>query len=164
MSRVYFAFGASHRIRQAALTCAKQYQRGRRLMVYCTDPKRLRLFCQALWGVHSTAFIPQEYLGESISLTQLETEAQTRCRDHHPILLVSHAQRLEAEDVQQAAPNYWLLNLDVHLPPVFEPFAMVLEVVSEHEEDKRLARERWRQYKAHGITPGAHQLKVVDLA
>lgn len=53
----------------------------------------------------------------------------------------------------------WLLNLDIDCPPFFEKFNRVLEIISTHPEDRRLARERVAVYKQ-----GNHPIVYHDLS
>jgi len=43
-----------------------------------------------------------------------------------------------------------LINLDDHIPPFFSRFHRVAEMVSNNNEDKKAARERYRFYKDRG--------------
>ena len=142
MARINFAFGASERISQACQTTLKQYLAGQKLLVYCSDMARLRLYDQRLWAVDEAAFVPHVWIDDPLAATT-------------PILLV-------AKDLQGALDKVpaesWFLNLDDACPPSFGALTRVLEIVSEDPEDKDAARQRWLTYKAAG-----HDLKSYAL-
>ena len=63
-----------------------------------------------------------------------------------------------APSTAELAQATWLLNMGDEVPPGFEQFAQVVEIVSDDESDRQRARQRWRHYKALG-----HGLKLHDL-
>lgn len=145
MTRVDFAFNATDRIDQAALSTLRHVARGARVFVYCDEPARLDQFSQRLWSLNDTAFVPHERLDQNT-----DTE-------HLAVLLVDQANWPLL--VTRVKPEDWLLNLDDQCPPEVTLFTRVLEVVSSVDHDKQLARARWRQYQTMGLVLEAHQLK-----
>lgn len=145
MSHIDIAYGADHRIKQACQTVYKHFLAGRHMLVYCTDYKRLEAFNKMLWSVESTAFVPHPYLGEGELMANVHI-----CREINEQMLS------QWEATGQAKP--WLLNLDLLCPPLVECFDRVLEIISIHPEDCRLARERVNVYKQ-----GGHQIAYHDL-
>ena len=140
MSRIDFAYGAAHRLRMACRTAARHAQAGHKLVVYCTDSRRLRRFDTLLWGFEPASFIPHV----------LSTDPLAELAD---VLLVQDAQALDA-----CAHKDWLLNLDLDCPPRVERFARVLEIVSGHEADVQAARTRWAAYQQAGHDVHGHKL------
>lgn len=53
-----------------------------------------------------------------------------------------------------------LVNLGDLVPPGFEAFAKVIEIVSLDEDDRQQARGRWKHYAALGVTIERHDLKL----
>jgi DNA polymerase-3 subunit chi len=51
-----------------------------------------------------------------------------------------------------------LVNLGRQTPPMFSRFDRLIEVVSGNDEDRTLARDRWRFYKDRGYPLNAHDL------
>lgn len=143
MTRIDFAFGAAHRLRTACEVVHKQYLAGRRIVVYTRDTKRLDWFDQLLWGYESTAFIPHVHDDDPLVMTT-------------PVILTRSAPAKLLDET--ATHKAWLLNLDLECPPDTAAFDRVLEIVSEHEQDKTAARARWRSYQAQGYQLRAHQL------
>ena len=53
-----------------------------------------------------------------------------------------------------------LLNLGTQLPAGFDRYQRVIEVVSLDDEDRQLARGRWKQYTELGYTIVRHDLNL----
>lgn len=135
MSRVDFAYGADNRLQAACLTSARHVAAGHRLIVYCSEPKRLQRFDALLWGVEPASFITHAHADDPLA----------------PL-----AEVLLARDdtlLASVAPGDWLLNLDTSCPPAPDRFARILEIVSGHEADIQAARARWTRYQhdGHGV-------------
>ncbi len=142
MARIDFAFGATEKIAQACQTTLKQYLAGHKLLVYCSDVRRLKAYDTKLWAVEPTAFVPHVMANDPLA-------------EQTPIWLVSG----DLEQALARAPaEAWLLNLDELCPPALGNTARVLEIVSEDEDDRVAARARWAQYKAAGHELKAHRL------
>ncbi|TEA78505.1 DNA polymerase III subunit chi [Allopusillimonas ginsengisoli] len=140
MARIDFAFGAADRLRMACAVVQKHYSAGRRLIVYTQDQQRLAHFDRLLWGFEATAFVPHVMADHPLA-------ADT------PVILMNN---LEGQPIQGG--EAWLINLDLQCPPEADRYPRILEIVSNHDDDKRAARERWRQYQANGHTLHAHDV------
>lgn len=145
-TRIDFAFGAAHRLRTACEVVRKHYLAGRRLLVYTRDARRLGRFDELLWAFDSVAFVPHVYHDDPAA-------------DTTPVVLTGSAPAaLLGPDI---AHPPWLLNLDLECPPDAQAFSRILEIVSEHDQDKTAARARWREYQTAGFELHAHRLKPV---
>ncbi len=141
-SRVDFAFGAAHRLRMACDVVRKHYQSGRPMVVYSRDTQRLARFDQLLWSFDPVAFVPHVHADDPIA-------------PDTPVVLTSATPVVPASPPDKPA---WLLNLDLDCPPNAQDFVRILEIVSEHEQDKAAARARWQHYKAAGYDLHAHDV------
>lgn len=141
MSRIDFAFGAPNRLRMACSTTARHVRSGRRLLVYCTDPRRMERFDALLWS-----FDPASFISHAPADDPLAARAA--------VVLAKDAAELAA-----APHEGWLLNLDLDCPPQPQRYERILEIVSEHEADKNAARLRWVAYHKAG-----HDLRSHDLS
>ncbi|NYT65151.1 DNA polymerase III subunit chi [Alcaligenaceae bacterium] len=141
-SRVDFAFGAVHRLRMACQVVHKQYLAGRPLVIYTRDAQRLNAFDQLLWSFDPVAFVPHVYANDPMA-------AQT------PIVLTTETPQPPSHP---GLPEPWLLNLDLECPPNAAAFTRILEIVSEHPQDKAAARTRWQHYKAANYDVRAHDV------
>jgi DNA polymerase-3 subunit chi len=139
MTRVDFAYGAAHRLRAACRTAARHAGAGRRLLVYCTDPRRLRRFDALLWEFDPASFIPHAMADDPLA-------------DEAAVRLVG-----DASTLARTAPGDWLLNLDLECPPDPARYARILEIVSGHEADILAARARWARYQQAGLDVRGHR-------
>jgi DNA polymerase III subunit chi len=145
MPRIDFAFGAPDRLRTACQVVRKQYQAGQRLVVFCTDASRLAAFDRLLWALDDISFVPHVLASDELASVT-------------PVLLTAAdpARALEAAGHEGTPP--WLLNLDDHCPPGYDGYARVLEIVSQDDDDRQAARQRWRAYAAAGHEPQSHAI------
>lgn len=143
MTRIDFAFGVGHRLRAACEVVHKHYLAGRRIIVYSRDAQRLAYFDRLLWGYDAAAFVPHVAPSDPLA-------------PDTPVVLTDSSP-LQARE-QAAAADAWLLNLDLDCPADAASFARILEIVSNHEEDKAAARARWRVYQAAGYDVRGHDV------
>ncbi len=147
MTKIDFAIGASHRVQSAAEFAYKHAQQGGTLCVYSQDKKRLNFFSQLLWNIQEDAFVP--HLPFDISLPEN--------------VIKNTSIWLTGGDLNHIYPHLksdvCLLNLDIHVPSHYELFERVIEIVSEVEQDKALARTRWQEYKKNAN----HQLNSISV-
>lgn len=143
MARIDFAFGVQHRLRTACEVVRKHYLAGRRIIVYTQDPKRLAYFDQLLWGFDAVAFVPHVSSDDPLA--------------PGTAVVLTDTDPVQARE-RAAAADAWLLNLDLECPPGADAFSRILEIVSNHEQDKAAARDRWRNYLAAGHDLHAHNV------
>jgi DNA polymerase-3 subunit chi len=147
MSRIDFAFGAPNRLRMACEVVHKHYLAGRRLVVYTKDAQRLAHFDRLLWSFEPAAFVPHVMADDPLAAST-------------PVILTANDPLPGSNNEKDTAAAPWLLNLDLACPPGAEAFERILEIVSDHAEDKAAARTRWREYQAGGHTLHAHDVSA----
>ena len=145
MTRIDFAFGAHHRLRVACQVVLRHYRHGRKMVAYSRQPKVLERFDLLLWSFEPTVFIPHTLADDALAPAS-------------SVILTPALPCLLPED--EPWTKAWLLNLDTHCPPNTESFSRVLEIVSNHPDDKKFARERWTHYKQQGFTVNAHDISA----
>lgn len=141
MTRVDFAYGASHSLTMACHTAARHVNAGHLLHVYCSDAKRLARFNLKLWDFEPSSFISHCMVDDPLA-------------EHAQVLLLH-----KPEQFDLLTQPKWLLNLDLACPPKPNLFTRILEIVSQHELDIEHARKRWQQYKKLDFVLKAHKLK-----
>jgi DNA polymerase-3 subunit chi len=136
VARIDFHFNVEHRVHYACRVTRKARAAGKRMVVYTRDTSRLAQFDAALWTFSALDFLPHVYSDSPLA-------ADT------PVLLALNAEHAPAADV--------LLTLDDEAPPQFEElfarFERVIEVVSRDENDRALARLRFKSYRERGLAP-----------
>jgi DNA polymerase-3 subunit chi len=141
MKDVAFHFNALDLQGHACRLLRKGYLKGARL-VAVVEPEALDALDAALWTLSGGEFIPHSRPGDGPAV-----------RSRSPIGLVT-----DVPVAGHVLPGTVLVNLRAAFPAGFEAFDRVIEVVTLEDADRRLARERWRQYCAMGIEPQRHDL------
>lgn len=143
MTEVAFHFNAPNQQAYAYRLLRKGYLKRARLVVR-TEAHALAALDAALWTTVVGEFIPHACQGDAPHVFQ-----------YSPVHLYS-----ELPEALAHAASAVLVNLCASMPPGFERFARVIEVVTFDERDRLQARERWRTYKRHGIEPVRHDLNL----
>jgi DNA polymerase III subunit chi len=140
MTEVAFHFNAPDKLGYACRLLRKAYLRGARVVAWVDEADRVALD-GALWTHVVGEFVPHSVPGDP-------PHVQTRSPIHI------------ASDVSAHNGATVLVNLRGELPPGYERFQRVIEVVTADAADRASARERWKHYKAQGIEPQRHDLQL----
>jgi DNA polymerase-3 subunit chi len=144
MTEVAFHFNAPQKLAYACRLLRKAYLKGAQLVVLVPDAQVGELD-QALWLMAPGEFVPHSVPGDPPAV-----------QVHSPIRLVT--------TLPDTAGPAVLLNLRDEAPQGFERFDRVIDVVSLDDDDRRQARQRWRQYVAAGVEPQRHDLQASPAA
>jgi DNA polymerase-3 subunit chi len=140
VTEVAFHFGAPDRLAYTCRLLRKATGAGARLLVRAGSGTRVALDT-ALWNVGATDFV-----------THCDATAPDAVRSRSSVLLLDASAPLQ--------PGFPILvNLAEDVPDGFEQFARVIEIVSTDEQDRNLARQRWKHYTERGYTITRHDLK-----
>jgi len=131
MTQIYFYSGSSDKLKTACRLCAKAVQQNMSVMVYTPDMATIKQMDELLWTFSPTSFIPHCRLQEDDSLIKVT-----------PVILSD----VIPIDVQFDV----LLNLHRQYPPEFDQYKRLIEIAGISQEDKLVARERYRFYKDKG--------------
>ena len=137
MTRVDFHFNAANRLEHCCRLVRKIYRAGQKVVVYHDDSVAMARLDQALWTFSQLDFIPHVMAGS-------KDAADT------PVLLACERGEFAHHEV--------LVNLSAQPPEFFSRFERLIEVVSTDENDRELARGRWRFYKERGYPIQTHDL------
>ena len=119
--------------------CTKALAAKARLIVWTADLATNQRLSRLLWCVPSTSFLPHCFSADPLS-------PQT------PIILACEGEAFAHDQI--------LINLRAEVPAFFSRFERLIEIVSaDDDEDKRLARERFRYYRDRG-----YELRTHDMA
>lgn len=136
MTRVDFHFNAPEKLHYACRLLRKVHKAGQRAVVFA-DPVTISRLDAELWTFSQLDFIPHVTAGDPLA-------------DRTPILLCSEPVDTPHHDV--------LVNLAADVPAFFSRFERVVEVVGANDDDRALARARWRHYKDRGYPLESHDL------
>lgn len=140
MTEVAFHFGAPDRLAYTCRLLRKASATGARLLVRAPADVRMALD-SALWSLGGTDFI-----------THCDEVSPDSVRVRSAVLLLDADAALD--------PDFPILvNLAEDVPEGFEQFQRVIEIVSTDEQERNLARQRWKHYTERGYAITRHDLK-----
>jgi DNA polymerase-3 subunit chi len=143
MTEVAFHFNAPDKLSYACHLLRKACSNSAQVVVMGAD-ELIAALDAALWTFSPTAFVPH-----CLASADHQTLRQT------PVVLGQGTQ------VPSGLPHHQvLLNLGTALLSGFETFEKVIEVVTPEEEDRVLARQRWKHYADRGYALVRHDLSL----
>jgi DNA polymerase-3 subunit chi len=137
MTQIDFYTRVEDKLRTACRLAAKAFSVDLRVMVCCPDAAIAASFDRLLWTTPAISFIPHALAGDPLAPVT-------------PIVI----DYLGTEP----AHDQVLLNLRPEWPPLFSRFQRLIEIVSVEDEDRRLARERFKFYRDRGYEIRTHDL------
>ena len=141
MTEVAFHFNAPDKIHYACRLLRKACTTSAKVVVVASE-ELLSALDAALWTFSPTAFVPH-----------CRADADLGVLQNTPVLLMT------PEKLAQQLPHHQVLvNLGSALVAGFESFEKVIEVVTQDDEDKSLARLRWKHYADRGYPLVRHDL------
>ncbi|HET7596293.1 MAG TPA: DNA polymerase III subunit chi [Burkholderiales bacterium] len=141
MTQIDFYTHVEDKLRTACRLATKAYSADLRVMVCCADAETANRFDRLLWTTPAIAFVPHCLAHEALA-------------PDTPIVI----------DYSGTEPRHdeLLLNLRPEWPPLFSRFKRLIEIVSTEDEDKRLARERFKFYRDRGYEIRTHDLSKAN--
>jgi DNA polymerase-3 subunit chi len=140
MTEVAFHFNAPDRVAYACRLLRKAVSSGAKIVVTGL-PDTLQQLDAELWTFSATDFVPHCLLDSEAALVAAS-----------PVILAASTTAVPHLQV--------LLNLGPLVPDGFERFERVIEVVCLDDEDRQLARGRWKHYADRGYTITQHDLAL----
>ena len=141
MTQIDFYTHVEDKLRTACRLAAKAYGADKRVLVCCSDADAAGRFDRMLWTTPAIGFIPHCLASDALA-------------PETPILIDYRGDEPAHDDI--------LLNLRPEWPPLFSRFQRLIEVVSLDDEDRRLARERYKFYRDRGYEIRTHDLSKSD--
>lgn len=137
MTRIQFLHGAPDRLAAAAAWLRQAWQQRRPVLVYVPARPAADQLDRLLWSQPSIGFLPH-------------CRADSPLAPETPVLLTGDLERLPQDQC--------LLNLADELPPGFQRFEEVVEIVSTADADRLPARERFKFYRERGYALEARDI------
>lgn len=138
MTEVAFHFNAPDKLSYACRLLRKAVGSGARVVV-TGEAGLLRELDVALWTFSALEFVPH-------------------CRSSDAPATLA-ASPVVLADAPRAAPHQQVLvNLGLPVPEGFERFERLIEVVTQEDEDRQQARQRWKHYADRGYAIVRHDL------
>lgn len=146
----FYLLTAQTQQKTALFTCRlleKAYQQGRQSYVLCDNANQQQRLNELLWVFRDESFVPHAILESNTPATTPTLDTKPVAT---PILLGTADDTPPTQDV--------LINLLQYVPDYFQSFKRVVEIVMNTPEHKQAARERFRHYRQHDLTPTMHRL------
>ena len=140
MTEVAFHFNAPDLLAYACRLLRKAVGSGAKVVV-TGPPDTLRELDALLWTFSATDFVPH---------CLADSEAHVVAAS--PVIL--------ATSIASTAHQQVLLNLGRLVPEGFDRFERVIELVGQDEQQRQLARARWKQYTDRGYAITRHDLTL----
>jgi DNA polymerase-3 subunit chi len=129
MTRIDFYSNAEPKLQVACRLVAEAIQQQSRVVVYVPDENTARAFDKLLWTHQAIGFVPHCMAHRALSSETLVTVAREDTEMvHHQVIL----------------------NLHTDSPPSFSRFERLVELVGAGDDDRQLARSRFRFYRDRG--------------
>ena len=145
MTEISFHFNAPDKVAYACRLLRKAVNGGARLVV-AGEAQALERLDAALWTFSPLDFIPHCFADAGAGMVAVS-----------PVVL-----GILLEDSALAGANaphrQVLLNLGALVPDGFERFERLIDVVGTGEEDRQVARDRWKHYASRGYAITRHDL------
>jgi len=141
VTQIDFYTHVEDKLRTACRLAAKAYGADKRVLVCCPDADAAGRLDRMLWTTPAIGFIPHCLASDALA-------------PETPILIDYRGDEPAHDDI--------LLNLRPEWPPLFSRFQRLIEVVSLDDEDRRLARERYKFYRDRGYEIRTHDLSKSD--
>lgn len=129
MTEVFFYHGASDRLAAATALLSGAWAKRRPVVVFAPDAETAGMIDRQLWTHAALSFVPH-------------CRAESPLAPETPILIAS---RLDTVPQQER-----LMNLADAVPPGFQRFRSLIEVVGQDEGSRNSARDRVRTYREQG--------------
>ena len=129
MTQIEFHFHAENKLQIACALSARLSMRGQRVLALCPDPETTQKLDRLMWTTPAVSFVPH-------------------CAPADPLAPVTPV--IVDYEGAQMPHDQVLINLRNEWPPLFTRFQRLIEIVSLDEEDRRLARVRYKFYRDRG--------------
>jgi DNA polymerase-3 subunit chi len=129
----------SARLRFACRLTEKAYGLQHQIHAYTASAAIARELDELLWTFRQGSFVPHELL-------QVETQDRVA-----PVTIGHNTLSENSGD--------FLINLADEIPPFFDQFSRVAEIVDSTADSRRAGRERFSFYKDNGFEPHTHEIR-----
>jgi DNA polymerase-3 subunit chi len=137
VTRIDFYTSVPDKLQAACRIASKVYGLGYRIVICCPDADTAGRMDRMLWSHPPTGFIPHCSADNALaSVTPIVIDFRGEAPPHDEVLV----------------------NLTPQWPQFFSRFKRLVEIVSVDDEDRQLARERYKFYRDRGYDIHTHAL------
>lgn len=138
---------------------AKAYRKGHRIYIYTASREQAMKIDDRLWTFQDTSFLPHQLYNTK---TNRQVPILISFADN-PAQLGDPGDPAHPDDPEQPGdPEQFasaiLINLTPDVPPFYQRFGRIAEIVESGENSRIKARQRFRHYRAQGHSPKSHTI------
>jgi DNA polymerase-3 subunit chi len=137
VTQIDFYFHVENKLQTACALSAKACARGLRVLAYCPDVEVSSKFSRLLWTTPAISFVPHCAPDDPLAAVT-------------PVIVDHEGSNLLHDEV--------LINLRNDLPAFFGRFRRLIEIVSLDEDDRQVARSRYKFYRDRGYEIQIHDM------
>jgi DNA polymerase III subunit chi len=137
VTRIDFYTSVPDKLQTACRIASKVYSLGHKIVIFCPDAEVANRIDRLLWTHPPTGFVPHCITGNALAAVT-------------PVVIDFRGDTPPHDEV--------LVNLTAQWPPLFSRFQRLVEIVSVEDEDRQLARERFKFYRDRGYEIRTHAL------
>ena len=115
----------------------KAYLKGHRVYVHCDNQQDAEHLDELLWTFRDDSFVPHNLQGEG--------------PEPPPPVQIGHSK-------EPRGFNDILLNMSQQIPPFYQKFKRLMELVGNKESAKELSRTHYKEYRARGCDLHTHHI------
>ena len=138
MTRIDFYFNVTNKQQLISDLVASALSKHRQVTIFEEDEHKARQVSDDLWHDKPESFLPNSLVNQILAVNT-------------PVVVYWHKNQLFQDDM--------LINLTANQPQFFSRFTQLVEIVSVEEQDKMLARARYKFYRDRG-----YEIKNIDFA
>lgn len=148
-------------LRFVAKLSEKAYQSANAIFIYTDDGQQAKQLDDILWEFSAESFVPHQ-LCQIKPLSEqnaVPDTAMAQISSRPPSIQISH----DPNACSQQQSTDVLINLADNIPDAFAKFTRVVEIVSDIQTQRDIARQHFKFYRQHGFTPNSHDIKSTVL-
>ncbi len=132
--------------------CEKALSQQLNVYIYTRSDEQANIIDELIWTYKSDSFIPHCVISSEFSP---DSEEKTKLFNY-PVVIQASA----SSDQVQIPEQYTclLINLSLHTPLFHQRFQRIAEMVDKDENEKQLARKRYRFYREQGYSLNKYDL------
>ncbi len=132
--------------------CEKALSQKLNVLIYTRSEQQAHIIDELIWTYKSVSFIPHCVLSSGFSPNSEEKNKIF----NYPVVIQASA----SSDQVQIPEQYTclLINLSLQTPFFHQRFQRIAEIVDKDENEKQLARERYRFYRKQGYSLNKYDL------
>ena len=149
---------ANGRIQLACRLAEKAYLAGHRVYLHTASATQASQLNELLWTFKQGSFVPHSLYPAAAGDISPVLIGHGDAAGAANALLIVPPPATDARTAADPNPGRVLINLTETIPPFFEQFERIVEVVDQQPEILRASRTKFRDFRDRGYAPESHKL------